>query len=137
MILFRKDVDDTKPMTLENARGQKGPFMYVSYWNNFLMRFVYPDLVIFCVFCFLVIVRELSYLPLWVSLDLPASGQLQLCVCKLVDENHQIPVMLVALKVPGVPTHLQDHVLHTAAAGEHAVRCLRRIRPFNNICERR
>lgn len=67
-----------------------------------------------------------TYLALGVSLDLPASWQLQLSVCELVEENHQVPVMLVALKVPGITTHLQDHVFHTAAAGEHSVGCLER-----------
>lgn len=32
--------------------------------------------------------------------------------------------MLVALDVPGVTAHLQDHVFDTAAAGEHPVGCL-------------
>lgn len=67
-----------------------------------------------------------SYLALGVSLDLPAPRQLQLSVCELVEEDHQVPVMLVAFKVSGIATHLQDHVLHTAAAGEHPVGCLER-----------
>lgn len=62
-----------------------------------------------------------TYLALGVSLDLPPSWQLQLSVRKLVEEHHQVPVMLVALKVPGVATHFQDHVFHTAAACEHPV----------------
>jgi len=61
------------------------------------------------------------YLALGVGLDLPAPGQLQLGVREPVQEHHQVPVVLVALKVPGVAPHLQDHVLHTAAAGEHPV----------------
>lgn len=70
-----------------------------------------------------------TYLALGVGLDLPASWQLQLSVCELVEENHQVPVMLVALKVPGVATHLQDHVFHTATAGEHPVGRLQREQP--------
>lgn len=66
------------------------------------------------------------HLALWVRLDLPASRQLQLQVCELVNEEHQVAIVLVALKVPGVTPHLQDHVLDTAAAGEHAVGSLQR-----------
>lgn len=70
-------------------------------------------------------VGELSYLALGVCFDFPAPWQLQLTICKLVEEDHKVPVMLVALKVSGITAHLQDHVLYTAAAGEHPVRCLR------------
>lgn len=67
-----------------------------------------------------------TYLALGVRFDLPASWQLQLSVCELVEENHQVPVVLVAFEVPGVAAHLQDHVFHTAAAGEHPVGRLKR-----------
>lgn len=63
-------------------------------------------------------------LALGVCFDFPTPWQLQLTICKLVEEDHKVPVMLVALKVSGITTHLQDHVLYTAAAGEHPVRCI-------------
>lgn len=66
----------------------------------------------------------LPHLALQICLDLPAPGQLQPGVGKLVEEDHQVPVVLVSLKVPGVAPYLQDHVLHAGAVGEHAVRPL-------------
>lgn len=56
-----------------------------------------------------------------VVLHLPASRQLQLFVGKQVEEGHQVPVVLVALKVVTVPTNLTDHVLQTRVGGEHTV----------------
>lgn len=76
---------------------------------------------------------KVSYLALGVSLDLPAPRQFQLGVCKLVEENHQVPVVLVAFKVPGIAAHLQNHVFHTAAAGEHPVGCLESMNKFTLI----
>lgn len=84
--------------------------LLVSYWS--VLSFQYPTATH---------AGHSTYLALGVGLDLPASWQLQLSVCELVEENHQIPVMLVAFKVPGITAHLQDHVFHTAAASEHPV----------------
>lgn len=61
------------------------------------------------------------YLALWVRLNLPASWKLQLCICKLVEEGDQVSVVLVPLKVTGIPADLQNHVLQTGAVGEHPV----------------
>lgn len=72
---------------------------------------------------------HVTHLALGVSLDLPAPRQLQLSVCELVEENNQVSVVLVALKVPGIAPHLQDHVFDTAAAGEHPVGCLETQQP--------
>lgn len=69
-------------------------------------------------------VYELTDLALRVSFNLPAPWQFQLHVGKLVEKNHQVPVMLVALKVPGVTAYFQDHVFDTTAAGKHPVGCL-------------
>lgn len=74
----------------------------------------------------MILSAHITYLALGVGFDLPASWQLQLSVCELVEENHQVPVVLVALEVPGIAAHLQDHVFHTAAAGEHPVGRLKR-----------
>lgn len=60
-----------------------------------------------------------------VVLHLPASGQLQLLVGEHVEEGHQVPVVLVALKVVSIPPNLTDHVLQTSVGGEHAVGTLR------------
>lgn len=46
-----------------------------------------------------------------VVLHLPASGQLHLLVGEHVEEGHQVPVVLVALKVVSIPTNLADHML--------------------------
>ena len=56
-----------------------------------------------------------------VVLHLPASGQLQLPVGEHVEEGHQVPVVLVALKVVSVPTNLTDHMFQTSVGSEHAV----------------
>lgn len=72
-----------------------------------------------------VIIREGNwYFSLRVGLELPSSWQLQLSICKLVEEDYQVPVMLVPLEVPGITANLQDHVFDTAAAGEHPIGCL-------------
>lgn len=60
-----------------------------------------------------------------VVLHLPASGQLQLFVGEHVEESHQVPVVLVALKVVSIPTNLTDHMLQTRVSGEHTVGTLR------------
>lgn len=60
-----------------------------------------------------------------VVLHLPASGQLQLLVGEHVEEGHQVPVVLVALKVVSIPPNLTDHMLQTSVGGEHAVGTLR------------
>lgn len=65
------------------------------------------------------------YLAGVVVLHLPAAGQLQLFVGKHVQEGHQVPVVLVALKVVSVPAYLADHVLQTRVGGEHTVGTLR------------
>ena len=62
-----------------------------------------------------------QYLALWVRLDLPAPGKLHLCICKLIEEVDQVPVVLVPLKVTCIPTDFQNHVLQTGAVGEHPV----------------
>lgn len=56
-----------------------------------------------------------------VVLHLPASGQLHLLVGKHVEEGHQVPVVLVALKVVSIPTNLADHMLQTRVGAEHTV----------------
>lgn len=61
------------------------------------------------------------HLALWVRLNLPASGKFQLRICKLVEEGDQVSVVLVPLKVTGIPTDLQDHMLQTGAVGKHPV----------------
>lgn len=63
-------------------------------------------------------------LPAVVVLHLPASRQLQLFVSEHVEERHQVPVVLVPLKVVRVPTDLTDHVLQTRVGGEHAMGAL-------------
>lgn len=55
----------------------------------------------------------------------PTPGQLQLFVGKHVEEAHQIPVVLVALEVVGVPPDFGDHVLQTRVICKHAVGTLR------------
>lgn len=61
-----------------------------------------------------------------VMLHLPAPGKLQLLVGEHVEEGDEVAVMLVALKVMSVPTHLTDHVLQTGVACKHAVGTLGR-----------
>jgi len=61
-----------------------------------------------------------------VVLHLPAAGKLQLLVGEYVEEGDEVAVVLVALKVVGVPTHLADHVLQAGVAGKHAVGTLGR-----------
>lgn len=56
-----------------------------------------------------------------VVLHLPTPGQLQLFVSKHVEEGHQVPVVLIALKVMSIPTNLTDHMLQTCVGGEHVV----------------
>lgn len=55
----------------------------------------------------------------------PTSRQLQLFVSKHVEEAHQITIMLVALKMVGVPTDFGDHVLQTRVICKHAVGTLK------------
>lgn len=55
----------------------------------------------------------------------PAPRQLQLFVGKHVEEAHQIPVVLVALEVVGVPPDFGDHVLQTRVICKHAVGTLK------------
>ncbi len=66
-----------------------------------------------------------SHLAGVVVLHLPASGQLQLFVGEHVEESHQVPVVLVALKVVSIPTDFTDHMLQTRVSGEHTVGTLR------------
>lgn len=61
-----------------------------------------------------------------VVLHLPASWKLQLFVCKHVQKGHQVPVVLVALKVMSVSTNLTDHMFETSVGGEHAVGTLKK-----------
>ena len=56
-----------------------------------------------------------------VVLHLPAPGELQLLVGEHVEEGDEVAVVLVALKVVSVPTHLTDHVLQAGVARKHAV----------------
>lgn len=62
-----------------------------------------------------------SYLALMIMFHFPAPRQLQLFVCKHVEESHKVPVMLVAFKVVGVPPDFGDHVLQTRVVCKHAV----------------
>lgn len=66
-----------------------------------------------------------SYLALMVMFHFPTSWQLQLFVGKHVEEAHQVTVMLVALKVVGVPPDFGDHVLQTRVTCKHAVGTLK------------
>jgi len=66
-----------------------------------------------------------GYLALMVVFHLPASRQLQLLVGKHVEEAHQVPIVLVALKMVGVPPDFGDHVLQTRVVCKHAVGTLR------------
>lgn len=61
-----------------------------------------------------------------VVLHLPAARKLQLLVGEHVEEGDQVTVVLVALKVVGVPSHLADHVLQAGVARKHAVGTLER-----------
>lgn len=65
-------------------------------------------------------------LPSVVMLHLPPSGKLQLLVGEHVEEGDKVAVVLVALKVMSVPTHLTDHVLQAGVARKHAVGTLGR-----------
>lgn len=56
-----------------------------------------------------------------VVLHLPAPGKLQLLVGEHVEEGDEVAVVLVALEVVSVPTHLTDHVLQAGVARKHAV----------------
>lgn len=67
-----------------------------------------------------------THLPSVVMLHLPASGKLQLLVREHVEEGDEVAVVLVALKVVSVPTHLTDHVLQAGVARKHAVGTLGR-----------
>lgn len=67
-----------------------------------------------------------THLPGMVVLHLPAAGKLQLLVGEHVEEGDEVAVVLVALKVMGVPTHLADHVLQAGVARKHAVGTLGR-----------
>lgn len=54
-------------------------------------------------------------------LHLPAPGKLQLLVGEHVEEGDEVTVVLVALKVMSVSSHLTDHVLQAGVARKHAV----------------
>ena len=56
-----------------------------------------------------------------VVLHLPAPRKLQLLVGEHVEEGDEVAVVLVALEVMSVPTHLTDHVLQAGVARKHAV----------------
>ena len=56
-----------------------------------------------------------------VVFHLPATGKLQLLVGEHVEEGDEVSVVLVALEVMSVPTHLTDHVLQAGVARKHAV----------------
>lgn len=56
-----------------------------------------------------------------VVFHLPTSRQLQLLVGEHVEEGDQIPVVLVALEMVGVPPDFGDHVLQTRVICKHAV----------------
>lgn len=66
-----------------------------------------------------------SYLALMVMFHFPTSRQLQLFVSKHVEEAHQITIVLVALKMVGVPPDFGDHVLQTRVICKHAVGTLK------------
>lgn len=61
-----------------------------------------------------------------VVLHLPAAGKLQLLVGEHVEEGDEVTVVLVALEVVSIPSHLADHVLQAGVARKHAVGTLRR-----------
>lgn len=65
--------------------------------------------------------RRKAHLAGVVMFHFPASRQLQLFVGKHVEEGHQVPVVLVALKVVRVPAHLTDHVFQARVGGIHAI----------------
>lgn len=67
-----------------------------------------------------VVVHE-EGLALMIVFHFPAPRQLQLFVCKHVEESHKVPVVLVAFKVVGVPSDFGDHVLQTRVVCKHAV----------------
>lgn len=67
-----------------------------------------------------------THLPGVVVLHLPAAGKLQLLAGEHVEEGDEVAVVLVALKVMGVPTHFADHVLQAGVARKHAVGTLGR-----------
>lgn len=56
-----------------------------------------------------------------VVLHLPAPRKLQLLVGEHVEEGDEVAVVLVALEVMSIPTHLTDHVLQAGVARKHAV----------------
>lgn len=60
-----------------------------------------------------------------IGFDLPTPRQFQSCVCKHVDEIHQVPVMLVAFKIASISSDLQNHVLQASATCEDPVGTLR------------
>lgn len=62
-----------------------------------------------------------THLPSVVVLHLPAPRKLQLLVGEHVEEGDEVAVVLVALEVMSVPTHLTDHVLQAGVARKHAV----------------
>lgn len=61
-----------------------------------------------------------------VVFHLPTSWQLQLLVGEHVEEGDQIPVVLVALEMVGVPPDFGDHVLQTRVICKHAVGTLKK-----------
>lgn len=69
--------------------------------------------------------RSQPHLAGVVVFHLPASGKLQLFVGKHVEEGHQVPVVLVALKMVSISTDLADHMFQTSVGGEHTVGTLR------------
>lgn len=56
---------------------------------------------------------------------LPAPWQLQLLVGEQIEEVYEVPVVLVPLKVLGVPSDFTDHVLQTRVTCEHAIGALK------------
>lgn len=67
------------------------------------------------------VVVDKKRLALVIVFHFPAPRQLQLFVCKHVEESHKVPVMLVTFKVVGVPPDFGDHVLQTRVVCKHAV----------------
>lgn len=63
----------------------------------------------------------LGYLALMVMLHFPAPWQLQLFVSEHIQEAHQISIVLIALKMMGIPSDFGDHVLQTRVICKHAI----------------
>lgn len=62
-----------------------------------------------------------THLSGMVMFHLPAPRQLQLLVGEHVEEGDEVAIVLVALKVMSISTHLTDHVLQAGVARKHAV----------------